>query len=131
MGNINYKDLFSSHSCFHGCSPDYCHGGPRQTHVHEFQGSTMMAEECGKPHNHRFAGITGEAICMADGNHRHEVFSYTDFFANHYHEFERLTGPAIDVGNGKHIHFVRLKTSKNHGHFHYAQFATLIENPLL
>lgn len=131
MCNINYKDIYSPQSCSHGCSHDCCHGRPRQTHVHEFQGSTMLAEECRNRHNHRFAGVSGEAIFMADGNHRHEVFGNTDFFDNHYHEFERLTGPAIDVGNGKHVHFVKLKTTKNDGHCHYAQFATLIEDPLL
>ena len=31
-------------------------------HVHEFEGSTMFAEECDDKHNHRFAGVTGEAI---------------------------------------------------------------------
>ncbi len=34
----------------------------RQTHVHEFTGSTEFAEEGRDRHNHRFAGVTGEAI---------------------------------------------------------------------
>lgn len=31
-----------------------------QTHVHEYLGSTTIFEEI--PHNHRFAGVTSEAI---------------------------------------------------------------------
>lgn len=123
MGDDNYNDIYS-HQCW---SP----GEARQTHVHEFLGSTMLAEEGNDRHNHRFAGVSGEAIFISGGNHRHEVFSNTDFFDNHHHMFERLTGPAIDVGNGKHVHFVRIRTSINDEHFHLGQFATLIEDPLI
>lgn len=123
MNSTNYND------------PDYLHHCPPQEfepgHVHEFEGSTMLAEECDDRHNHRFAGVTGEPIFSSDGSHRHELFTNTDFFDNHHHQLERLTGPAIDVGDGKHVHFVRARTTVNDGHFHLAQFATLIENPLL
>ena len=99
--------------------------------VHEFLGSTRLAEECDDRHNHRFAGVTGEPIFTSNGNHRHELFTNTDFFDNHHHEIESLTGPAINVGGEKHVHFVRTRTTVNDDHFHQAQFATLIENPLL
>lgn len=102
-----------------------------EDHVHEFLGSTRLAEECDDRHNHRFAGVTGEPIFTSNGNHRHELFTNTDFFDNHHHEIESLTGPAINVGGEKHVHFVRTRTTVNDDHFHQAQFATLIENPLL
>lgn len=122
MSTNNNNNIYSHQRC----SPEEV-----QTHVHEFLGSTMLAEEGEDRHNHRFAGVSGEAIFVSGGNHRHEVFSNTDFFDNHHHEFERLTSTAIDVGNGKHVHFVRVRTTVNDGHFHRAQFATLIEDPLL
>ena len=34
-------------------------------HVHEILGSTLIAERCDDPHNHRFATVSGEAIPMA------------------------------------------------------------------
>lgn len=123
MNTTNYNDIYS-HQCWH---PEET----RQTHVHEFEGSTMLAEEGDDRHNHRFAGVSGEAIFTQGGNHRHEVFSNTDFFDNHHHKFEKLTGPAINVGNDKHVHFVKIRTTVNDGHFHNGQFATLIEDPLL
>ena len=36
-----------------------------QTHVHEFQGSTRIAEEEEEPHNHRFAGVSSQVIPWA------------------------------------------------------------------
>ncbi len=33
--------------------------GEEQTHVHEFEGSTHLAEAGQDRHNHRFAGVTG------------------------------------------------------------------------
>ncbi|MGF7050283.1 hypothetical protein J2T13_004808 [Paenibacillus sp. DS2015] len=33
-----------------------------QRHVHEFEGSTKLAEEGADRHNHRFAGVTGESV---------------------------------------------------------------------
>ncbi len=100
-----------------------------QRHVHEFLGSTQIAEEEEDPHNHRFAGVSGEAI-LAKESHIHKIWTRTDFFEEHFHEIEDSTGPAIEVGNGKHIHFVKGETTFNDGHDHDFQFATLIENPL-
>jgi len=101
-----------------------------QTHTHEFEGSVMLAEEGEDRHNHRFAGVSGEAI-RVPGSHVHEIKTRTDFFENHFHNIKSVTGPAIDVGNGKHVHFDRAQTSENDEHFHNLQFATLIEDPLL
>jgi hypothetical protein len=101
-----------------------------QTHVHEFLGSTKLAEECEDRHNHRFAGVTSEAIPIRDGGHIHALFTDTDFFVNHHHELAAETGPAIPVGDGKHVHFVKARTTMDDGHFHEVAFATLIEDPI-
>lgn len=101
-----------------------------QTHVHEFTGSTMLAEECDDRHNHRFAGVTSQVIPF-DGSHIHGFFVSTDFFENHHHEIVSLTGLPIDVGENKHVHFVDAFTTMDDGHFHELIFATLILNPLL
>jgi len=103
----------------------------RQTHVHEFQGSTKLAEEGEDRHNHRFAGVTGQVIPQGK-SHVHEIkFSNTDFL-NHFHNLKRIrTGPAIQVGNGKHVHFVKGMTTLNDGHVHQFNFATLIQKPLV
>lgn len=101
-----------------------------QTHVHEFTGSTMLAEECDDRHNHRFAGVTSQVIPF-DGSHIHGLFVSTDFFDNHHHEVVALTGLPRDVGENKHVHFVDAFTTMDDGHFHELIFATLILNPLL
>lgn len=101
-----------------------------QRHVHEFEGSTKLAEENDERHNHRFAGVTGQAILLTGGSHFHEIFSNTDFF-DHFHQIQVRTGPAIEVGNGKHVHFVTGTTTFEDDHVHQFQFATLIESPLL
>ncbi|MFC0211392.1 YmaF family protein [Paenibacillus chartarius] len=102
-----------------------------QTHVHEFTGSTKLAEEGEDRHNHRFAGVTGEAIPFGK-SHIHEIdLSRTDF-VDHFHKLKKIrTGPAIPVGNGKHVHFVTGKTTLNEGHRHPFNFATLIQKPLV
>ncbi|MCX7772703.1 MAG: YmaF family protein [Clostridia bacterium] len=105
-----------------------CHENHR--HVHEFEGSTQLAEENDERHNHRFAGVSGEAVPASNGSHKHRIFTRTDFFEDHFHDIETFTGPAIDVGNGKHVHFVKGRTTVNDGHSHNFQFATLIESPL-
>jgi len=56
-----------------------------QSHVHEFEGSTMLAEEGDDRHNHRFAGVTSQVILDPRG-HRHALLTNTDFFENHHHE---------------------------------------------
>ncbi|NLL95791.1 MAG: hypothetical protein GX227_01570 [Clostridiaceae bacterium] len=102
----------------------------RQKHVHEFAGSTG-SEDGNSIHNHRFAGVSGQAIPTPGGSHKHRIFTNTDFFKNHFHEIEDCTGSAIDVGNGRHVHFVKGRTTVNDGHSHSYQFATLIENPIV
>ena len=101
----------------------------RQTHVHEFLGSTKLAEEEDDRHNHRFAGVTGEAIPRGN-NHFHEIKTNTDFL-DHHHEVIIRTGPAIHVGNGKHVHFVDGMTTVDDDHDHDLVFATLIDRPLV
>ena len=101
----------------------------RQTHVHEFLGSTKLAEEEEDRHNHRFAGVTDEAIPRGN-NHFHEIRTNTDFL-DHHHEVIIRTGPAIPVGNGKHVHFVDGMTTVDDDHDHDLVFATLIDRPLV
>jgi hypothetical protein len=101
-----------------------------QTHTHEFLGSTKLADEGDDRHNHRFAGITSEVIPLPGGDHKHALFSNTDFYENHLHELATETGPAINIGNGKHVHPVVAITTLDDGHFHETIFATLIENPI-
>lgn len=100
-----------------------------QRHVHEFLGSTQLAEEGEDRHNHRFAGVTGQAIPRGN-SHVHVIRTNTDFF-NHLHRVRIITGPAIPVGNGKHVHFVKGTTTFNDGHVHRFKFATLIQKPLI
>lgn len=102
---------------------------PCQTHVHEFQGSTKLAEEGEDRHNHRFAGVSSSAIPFGS-SHVHGVFVNTDFFEEHLHEIAGVSGPAIEVGGGKHIHFTQFITTLDDGHFHEFQFASLIQDPL-
>ncbi len=47
-----------------------------QTHVHEYLGSTTIFEEI--PHNHRFAGVTSEAI-PSGNSHVHQLLGNSDF----------------------------------------------------
>jgi hypothetical protein len=101
-----------------------------QTHTHEFESSTKLAEENDDRHNHRFAGVTSEVIPIDCHNHKHGIFTLTDFFG-HLHEVAVETGPAINVGNCKHVHFVKGNTTLDDGHFHEFAFTTLIEAPLL
>ena len=100
-----------------------------QRHVHEFLGSVKVAEIFEDPHNHRFAGITGEAIFCGD-QHFHKICTNTDFYEDHFHSIADKTGPAIDVGDGRHVHFVDGDTTIVDGHNHEFIFATLIENPI-
>lgn len=103
----------------------------KQTHVHEFLGSVKLAEEEEERHNHRFAGVSSQAIPINDGsNHVHELFTSTDFFEDHLHEIIQLTGPAIAVSDDKHVHFAQGVTTVNDDHSHDFVVATLIESPL-
>ena len=103
-----------------------CH---KQRHTHEFLGSTKLAELEEDPHNHRFAGVTGEAIPHGR-SHFHKLETNTDF-VDHFHEIIDRTSLAIPVGNGKHVHLVKGMTTENDGHRHNYIFATLIESPLV
>lgn len=99
-----------------------------QTHVHEYLGSTKIADRKTDPHNHRFAGVTGEAI--PEGNsHFHQLIGNSDFYEDHHHEIGHTTGLAIPVGNGRHVHFVCGTSTRDNGHVHQFMFATLIEDP--
>lgn len=100
-----------------------------QKHVHEFLGSTKIAEREEDPHNHHFAGVTGEAILYGD-SHIHRLETNTDFYENHHHMIENKTGPAIMIDDIRHVHFVMGRTTINDGHNHEFIFATLIENPI-
>jgi hypothetical protein len=100
-----------------------------QTHVHEFLGSTKLAGECHIRHDHRFSGVTGEAIPISGGGHKHTLFTNVDFFKNHYHQLAAETGPAIPVGGGRHVHFAEARTTFDYNHIHQVIFATLIESP--
>ncbi|WP_315120124.1 YmaF family protein [uncultured Clostridium sp.] len=100
-----------------------------QTHTHEFLGSTRLAEQGEDRHNHRFAGVTSEAIPVGN-SHVHAILVNTDFF-DHHHEVGVTTGPAINVGNGKHVHLATGVTTIVENHNHTFIFATLIESPLL
>jgi hypothetical protein len=102
-----------------------------QTHVHEFEGSTKLAEQGPDRHNHRFAGVTGQVIPVGR-SHVHEIdLTHTDFL-DHFHNLKKIrTGLAINVGNGKHVHFVSSRTTLNDGHLHQLNFATLIQQPLV
>lgn len=99
-----------------------------QTHVHEYLGSTKI-DVTVVPHNHRFAGVTSEAI--PEGNsHVHQLLGNSDFFEAHLHEVGDKTGPAIPVGKGRHVHFVAGTTTLDAGHVHDFIFATLIDDPI-
>lgn len=102
-----------------------------QTHVHEFEGSTKLAEQGEDRHNHRFAGVTNQVIPVGN-SHVHEIdLTHTDFL-DHFHNLKKIrTGRAINVGNGKHVHFVKGMTTLNDGHVHQFNFATLIQAPLV
>lgn len=101
-----------------------------QTHVHEFLGSTRLAELEEEPHNHRFAGVSCEVKCIGDDQHVHEIKTRTDFFNDHFHDICVRSCPAICVGEERHVHFVMGTTEVSDGHVHQFIFATLIENPI-
>lgn len=101
-----------------------------QTHVHEFLGSTRLAEfdEC--PHNHRFAGISSEVIPIGSCQHVHAITAKTDFYEDHFHEICVRSGPAIHVCEEKHVHFVCGTSTEVEDHEHKFILATLIEDPI-
>ena len=108
---------------------DKCICPSTQTHVHEFEGSTQIAEAATDPHNHRFAGVSSEVIPVGN-SHAHEIFTSTDFYENHHHEVGIRTGLAVEVGEGRHVHFASGTTTLDDGHAHQFRFATLIQDPI-
>lgn len=105
-----------------------CDCKKEQTHVHEFLGSTRLAELEDDPHNHRFAGVSGPEI-KVPGGHVHRVEARTDFF-DHFHKFSETSCLQKPVGDGRHVHFVYATTSVNDCHSHQLIFATLIDAPI-
>ncbi len=101
----------------------------KKEHVHEFLGSTFIAELGDCPHNHRFAGVSSEAIPTECGSHRHKIITNTDSFKGHYHNICDESGPAVKVGDG-HIHYVTGYTTRCECHCHEYTFATLIDDPI-
>lgn len=105
-------------------------GCPRkQKHVHEIEGSTFIAERCKDPHNHRFATVSCEEICLGN-DHFHEIKFRTDFYEDHFHEFSGKTCGAIPVGDGRHVHFIKDCTAISDCHEHEFRATTMIENPI-
>jgi hypothetical protein len=106
-----------------------------QSHVHEYIDSTELTGLGSERHNHRFAGLTGEAIYVP-GSHVHRLESRTDFY-DHYHELHLISGPATFLldrntrkSDRKHVHFIEGNTSIADRHCHAFEFATLVEAPL-
>lgn len=111
------------------CSCDH-HKEDELTHVHEFLGSTKLAELEEDPHNHRFAGVSGQVICIGNGKHIHELKTRTDFYEDHFHLICVRTEENIPVGDGRHVHFVSDVTEEAEDHVHNFRVATLIEDPI-
>ncbi|WP_029452036.1 YmaF family protein [Clostridium algidicarnis] len=108
-----------------------CPDPQTQSHVHEFEQSTKLAEEGDDRHNPRLAGVTSEVIPIENGRHVHSILSNTDFF-NHHHEIGVTTGPDIPIPNSnKHVHLVNGVTTLDDGHFHEFLFTTQINSPLV
>ena len=64
----------------------------RQKHVHEVLGSVKIYDEKGECHNHRFAGMTGEAVSVRNGkSHIHYVYAKNEISDGHRHEFQVAT----------------------------------------
>lgn len=102
-----------------------------QTHVHEFEESTKLAEEGEDRHNHRVAGVTGEVIPV-QGGHIHPYGVLNTDFLDHHHEIGGLTGIDIPIPNtNKHIHLMCGVTTCNDGHNHRYLFTTQIDSPLV
>lgn len=103
-----------------------------QTHVHEFEESTKLAEEGDDRHNHRVAGVTSEEIPIpGTNNHMHAILSNTDFL-DHHHEIGVTTGPDIPIpGTNKHVHVVSGTTTVDDCHTHDFLFTTQINSPLI
>ncbi len=101
-----------------------------QRHVHEYIGSVMIAEAGEDPHNHRFSGVSGQAILLGDGSHVHRLATRTDFYEDHFHIIRGISGPGIDVGGGRHIHYVEAATTIVDGHRHNFRANSMINDPI-
>ena len=140
MSCQNYK---SQKDCKKHCSEDYWDWGnwndwhdcdeEEMRHVHEYSESVKLAEECDDRHNHRAAGVTGEAIPIQGGtNHVHKIKNDNTDFLDHFHKICTTTGPAINIpGTNKHVHLVSGNTTIADGHFHAFLFTTQIDAPLV
>ncbi len=106
-----------------------CQCQEEQRHVHEIVGSVMIAEANEDPHNHRFAGVSGEAI-LVPGGHVHPIELRTDFYEEHFHRIVGRSGLPIEVGDGRHVHFAAAETTVSDGHSHEFRVAALIEDPI-
>lgn len=125
------RNIYYNVSPFADERPEY---NPReiQTHTHEFTASTELELKGNLRHNHRFAGVTGEAIPTGQ-SHIHRIKVNTTFNLGHFHEVSVKTGPAITVnpderkGEKVHIHYVEGETTVNGvvPHDHEVMFATL------
>lgn len=100
-----------------------------QTHVHEFELSTRLAELGADRHNHRFAGVSGQVIPVGT-THVHLITTNTDFL-DHFHRIVVVTGPAIRITSTKHVHLARGTTTFVDGHRHGFTFTTQINSPLV
>lgn len=95
----------------------------QQEHVHEYYGSTYVAEAGKEAHTHRLAGVSSEAMPVS-GGHVHEITGMTTFNDGHIHRFRMRTGMQIPVGANKHVHFVTGVTTLDDGHTHKFEFTT-------
>ncbi|WP_241428107.1 YmaF family protein [Clostridium sp. DJ247] len=103
-----------------------------QTHVHEFEESTKLAETGEDRHNHRVAGVTSEVIPSGGGRHVHAFGVINTDFLDHHHEIGGTSGPDIPIpGTNKHVHVISGITTFNDGHAHEFLFTTQIDSPLV
>lgn len=98
------------------------------THVHEVQGITKMAQVDDVAHSHRFTTVTSRPIPVSCNNHVHEVSFDTDMFDGHKHTFSGRTSTAIVVGD-RHVHFLKSLTDRSDGHRHEFRLGGFIEDP--
>lgn len=111
-------------------APFICCNPRPQRHVHEFLGSVRLAEPGEDAHNHRFAGVSEQAIPIGDGRHVHNICTKTDFYEDHFHFIGVTSEPNVELDENRHVHFVKGNTNVEDGHRHEFILATLIENPI-
>lgn len=123
---------YQYNNCRRNCNCDDYDDYNEQTHVHEYSESVKLAEQGNDRHNHRAAGVTGEAIPIDGGrNHVHRINDNVDFL-DHFHQIRVVTGPAIRIpGTNKHVHAVCGQTTVVDGHRHEFLFTTQIDAPLV